>query len=470
MMEVIPQGCGVHNGMYPGTAFTRSMGDNTVEKVGVVVPEVSMVQLIPNHMFFVVTSDGVFEFLSSQAVRNGDIKIQWFKGGITNICYNALDTNIQVGLGDKTAFFWEGNDLGQDVSLTFNQLLNKVCQLANYLKDIGVKKGDVFVIYLPMLMEFPIGMLPCARIGIVHTVVFARFYSQSLSQRIVDCNPKAMITCNDVRREYGTNLSELAEEGKLDLVVGRSKQIEHVIQILCKRTKNNPFLIGKPGVDKTAIAQGVAQRIANGDVPEKLAGKKVIALDMDLLVSSTNHEEFEEWVKKLKEEIKQHDDVILFIDKVDTLIETTAAKWAIDDGALVAAARLSFQYISNCSLPDKAIDLIDEAGSLVQFRNSKLCNNARKLEKQLRQITNEKIEVVHDEGFEKAQELRDKEASLRLQINNLTNEGNKETETSDSGLVVTEADIIQIASSWTGIPLETLDGLKENPNKVMDWC
>ncbi|KAF6148530.1 hypothetical protein GIB67_042489 [Kingdonia uniflora] len=131
--------------------------------------------------------------------------------------------------------------------------------------------------------------------------------------------------------EYGTNLSELAEEGKPDPVVGRSKQIEHVIQILCKRTKNNPFLIGKPGVDKTTIAQGIAQRIANGDVPERLAGKsQVIALDMDLLVYGTNHEEFEERVKKLKEEIKQHDDVILFIDKVDTLIETAAAKWAID--------------------------------------------------------------------------------------------------------------------------------------------
>ncbi|KAF6163781.1 hypothetical protein GIB67_012140 [Kingdonia uniflora] len=141
-------------------------------------------------------------------VRNGDIKIQWFKGGVTNICYNALDMNIQAGLGDKTAFFWEGNDLGKGATLTFNQLLSKVCQftlfahaqLANYLKDIGVKKGDAVIIYLPMLMELPIAMLACARIGAVHSVVFAGFSSESLSQRIVDCKPKAVITCNAVRR------------------------------------------------------------------------------------------------------------------------------------------------------------------------------------------------------------------------------------------------------------------------------
>ncbi|KAF6158919.1 hypothetical protein GIB67_012336 [Kingdonia uniflora] len=117
-------------------------------------------------MFLVVASDGVFEFLSNQAVRNGDIKIQWFKGGVTNIYYNALDKNIQVGLGDKTTFFWEGNDLGQDASLTFNQLLNKACQLANYLKDIGIKKGDAIIIYLPMLMELLIAMLACAHIDV----------------------------------------------------------------------------------------------------------------------------------------------------------------------------------------------------------------------------------------------------------------------------------------------------------------
>ncbi|GAA0150736.1 ligase [Lithospermum erythrorhizon] len=133
-------------------------------------------------------------------VRKGRINIEWFKGGITNICYNCLDRNIESGNGDKIALLWEGNEPGCDGSLTYNQLLEKVCQLANYLKDAGVRKGDAVVIYLPMLMELPIAMLACARIGAVHSVVFAGFSAESLSQRIVDCKPKVILTCNAVMR------------------------------------------------------------------------------------------------------------------------------------------------------------------------------------------------------------------------------------------------------------------------------
>ncbi|KAF8390793.1 hypothetical protein HHK36_025321 [Tetracentron sinense] len=133
-------------------------------------------------------------------VRKGSIKIEWFKGGTTNICYNALDRNIEAGNGGKVALYWEGNELGQDGSLSYSELLEKVCQLANYLKYIGVRKGDAIVIYLPMLMELPIAMLACARIGAVHSVVFAGFSAESLAQRIVDCKPKAVVTCNAVRR------------------------------------------------------------------------------------------------------------------------------------------------------------------------------------------------------------------------------------------------------------------------------
>ncbi|OWM80532.1 acetyl-coenzyme A synthetase, chloroplastic/glyoxysomal-like isoform X2 [Punica granatum] len=133
-------------------------------------------------------------------VRKGDIKIEWFKGGITNICYNCLDRNVETGNGDKIAIYWEGNEPGSDGSLTYSQLLQKVCQLANYLKDVGVKKGDAVVVYLPMLMELPITMLACARIGAIHSVVFAGFSSESLAQRIMDCKPKAVITCNAVKR------------------------------------------------------------------------------------------------------------------------------------------------------------------------------------------------------------------------------------------------------------------------------
>ncbi|PPD98548.1 hypothetical protein GOBAR_DD04457 [Gossypium barbadense] len=152
-------------------------------------------------------------------VRKGDIKIefsirvnvsgitfflsgpyQWFKGGITNICYNCLDRNIDAGLADKIALYWESNEPGFDAHLTYSQLLHRVCQLANYLKSIGVRKGDAVIVYLPMLMELPITMLACARIGAVHSVVFAGFSSESLAQRIVDCKPKVVITCNAVKR------------------------------------------------------------------------------------------------------------------------------------------------------------------------------------------------------------------------------------------------------------------------------
>ncbi|GMH15353.1 hypothetical protein Nepgr_017194 [Nepenthes gracilis] len=331
--------------------------------------------------------------------------------------------------------------------------------------------------------------------------------------------------------EYGTNLTKLAEEGKLDPVVGRQDQIERVTQILGRRTKNNPCLIGEPGVGKTAIAEGLAQRIANGDVPETIEGKKVITLDMGLLVAGTKYRgEFEERLKKLMEEIKQSDEIILFIDEVHTLIGAGAAEGAIDaanilkpalargelqcigattldeyrkhiekdpalerrfqpvrvpeptvdetiqilkglreryeihhklrytDEALVAAAQLSYQYISDRFLPDKAIDLIDEAGSRVRLRHAQLPEDAKELEKELRQITKEKNEAVRSQDFEKAGELRDREMDLKAQISALVDKSKEmskaETEAGDGGPVVTEADIQHIVSSWTGIPVE----------------
>ncbi|XP_006367832.1 ATP-dependent Clp protease ATP-binding subunit ClpA homolog CD4A, chloroplastic-like [Solanum tuberosum] len=332
--------------------------------------------------------------------------------------------------------------------------------------------------------------------------------------------------------EYGTNLTKLAEEGKLDPVVGRQAQIERVTQILGRRTKNNPCLIGEPGVGKTAIAEGLAQRIANGDVPETIEGKKVITLDMGLLVAGTKYRgEFEERLKKLMEEIKQSDDIILFIDEVHTLIGAGAAEGAIDaanilkpalarrelqcigattldeyrkhiekdpalerrfqpvkvpepsvdetiqilkglreryeihhklrytDEAIEAAAKLSHQYISDRFLPDKAIDLIDEAGSRVRLRHAQLPEEARELEKELRQITKEKNESVRGQDFEKAGELRDREMDLKAQISALIYKNKEkskaESEAGDAaGPLVTEADIQHIVSSWTGIPVE----------------
>jgi len=330
--------------------------------------------------------------------------------------------------------------------------------------------------------------------------------------------------------EYGTDLTKQAEEGKLDPVVGRSKEIERVTQILGRRTKNNPCLIGEPGVGKTAIAEGLAQLITAGDVPETIEGKKVITLDMGLLVAGTKYRgEFEERLKKLMDEIKQADDIILVIDEVHTLIGAGAAEGAIDaanilkpalargelqcigattldeyrkhiekdpalerrfqpvvvpepsvddcihilkglreryethhkltytDEALEASAKLAHQFISDRFLPDKAIDLVDEAGSRVRLRHAALPEEARELDKELKALLKEKDSAVRGQDFEKAGQLRDREMELKAQISAITS-SKKESDAAEleggMGPVVTESDIAQIVAGWTGIPVE----------------
>ena len=332
--------------------------------------------------------------------------------------------------------------------------------------------------------------------------------------------------------EYGTNLTKRAEEGSLDPVVGRAEQIERVTQILGRRTKNNPCLIGEPGVGKTAVAEGLAQRIASGDVPETIEGKQVVTLDMGLLVAGTKYRgEFEERLKKLMDEIKQNDDIILMIDEVHTLIGAGAAEGAIDaanilkpalargelqcigattldeyrkhiekdpalerrfqpvvvpeptvdetyqimqglreryethhklrytDEALMAAAKYSSQYISDRFLPDKAIDLMDEAGSRVRLRHAQLPEEARELDKELRALLKEKDSAVRAQDFEKAGSLRDREMELKAQIQAIMTSAKDtakaELESGEAGgPVVDEADIANIVAQWTGIPIE----------------
>ncbi|WP_296416756.1 ATP-dependent Clp protease ATP-binding subunit [Vulcanococcus sp. DEBay_Sum29NL08_54] len=351
--------------------------------------------------------------------------------------------------------------------------------------------------------------------------------------------------------EFGSNLTQQASDGKLDPVVGRQHEIERVIQILGRRTKNNPVLIGEPGVGKTAIAEGLAQRINSGDVPDILEDKRVLTLDIGLLVAGTKYRgEFEERLKKIMEEIRGAGNVILVIDEVHTLIGAGAAEGAIDaanilkpalargelqcigattldeyrkhierdaalerrfqpvqvgepsvedtieilrglkeryeshhrltiaDEALVAAATLGDRYISDRFLPDKAIDLIDEAGSRVRLMNSKLPPAAKEVDKQLREIEKQKDEAVREQDFTKAGELRDKEVELREQIRSILQNRNEEkpaaesseasadspvavaeapaAAVSESGPMVTEEDIAQIVASWTGVPVQKL--------------
>ncbi|MDO6353210.1 ATP-dependent Clp protease ATP-binding subunit [Synechococcus sp. YX-04-1] len=345
--------------------------------------------------------------------------------------------------------------------------------------------------------------------------------------------------------EFGNNLTQLATEAKLDPVVGRHNEIDRVIQILGRRTKNNPVLIGEPGVGKTAIAEGLAQRIQQGDIPDILEDKRVLTLDIGLLVAGTKYRgEFEERLKKIMEEIKSAGNVILVIDEVHTLIGAGAAEGAIDaanilkpalargelqcigattldeyrkhierdaalerrfqpvnvgepsiddtieilrglreryeqhhrlkitDDALIAAATLGDRYISDRFLPDKAIDLIDEAGSRVRLLNSKLPPAAKEVDKELRLVQKEKEDAVRDQDFTKAGELREKEVELREQIRSLLQTNKDEAKAdassetgetafteaaaSDSSPMVNEEDIAQIVASWTGVPVQKL--------------
>nr|BDA98926.1 Clp protease ATP binding subunit [Chroomonas debatzensis] len=329
--------------------------------------------------------------------------------------------------------------------------------------------------------------------------------------------------------EFGSNLTQKAAEGKLDPVIGRQKEIERVIQILGRRTKNNPILIGEPGVGKTAIAEGLAQRITTKDVPDILEDKRVVTLDIGLLVAGTKYRgEFEERLKKIIDEVRVANNVILVIDEVHTLIGAGAAEGAIDaanilkpalargemqcigattleeyrkhiekdaalerrfqpvmvgeptveetieilyglrdryekhhklvisDEALTAAAKFADQYIADRFLPDKAIDLIDEAGSRVRLLHSQLPPAARELDKELREILKQKDEAVRAQDFETAGQLRDREMEIKAQIAAIAQSKKGDTETSKEVSVVTEEDIAQIVAAWTGIPVNKM--------------
>jgi len=320
------------------------------------------------------------------------------------------------------------------------------------------------------------------------------------------------------------DLTEIAREGSLDPVIGRSKEITRVIEVLARRTKNNPVLIGEPGVGKTAIAEGLAQQIVNNEVPEILRDKRVMTLDMGTVVAGTKYRgEFEDRMKKVMEEIRQAGNIILFIDELHTLIGAGGAEGAIDasnilkpslargelqcigattldeyrkyiekdaalerrfqpiqvdeptveesiqiiyglrdryeahhrvkitDEAIEAAAKMSDRYISDRFLPDKAIDLIDEAGSKVRLRSYTTPPNLKELESKLEAIRHEKNAAVQSQEFEKAASFRDKEQKMKEELEKTKTEwkekqGQKESE-------VTVNDIAEVVAMWTGVPV-----------------
>jgi ATP-dependent Clp protease ATP-binding subunit ClpC len=326
---------------------------------------------------------------------------------------------------------------------------------------------------------------------------------------------------------FGKDLTEMAREGKLDPVIGRDNETQRLLEILCRRMKNNPCLIGEAGVGKTAIAEGLAQRIASGSIPESLKDKRLITLDIASMVAGSKYRgEFEERLKKVMKEILESGNIIIFIDEIHTIIGAGGAEGAIDasnilkpalargeiqcigatttdeyrkhierdpalerrfqpitvgepskeeavnilkglrdkyeahhrvkitDSAIEAAVSLSDRYISDRYLPDKAIDLIDEAGAKVRIQNLTVPPNLRDLQGEIDKLYKEKADAISLQDFEKAAKIRDSEKGLKEKLDNSKN--NWKTQNGVGELIVSELEIASVVSKWTNVPVEKL--------------
>lgn len=335
---------------------------------------------------------------------------------------------------------------------------------------------------------------------------------------------------------YGRDLTALAREGKIDPIIGRDKETERVIQILSRRTKNNPCLIGEPGVGKTAVVEGLAQKIVDGNVPETLKGKTIVALDISSMIAGAKYRgEFEERLKGVMSEVAKDPSIILFIDEIHTIIGAGAAEGAVDaaniikpalargemqvvgattiseyrahiekdaalerrfqsvmvneptaeesvlilkglrdkyeahhklkitDEAIEAAVTLSKRYIPDRFLPDKAIDLIDEAASRIRISTFTSPPDLKDAEEKLKSLSHDKEEAIGSQDFERAAKLRDEEKKLRAEYDEKKNEWEKSNDR--SGHAVTESDIADIVTQWTGIPVSRL--MEEESDKLM---
>ena len=329
-------------------------------------------------------------------------------------------------------------------------------------------------------------------------------------------------------KAFGRNLTRIAQRGELDPVIGRSSEIERVIQILCRRTKNNPVLVGEAGVGKTAIVEGLAQEIAEGNVPEILRDKKVVTLDLALMVAGTKYRgQFEERIKAVMDEIKKVGNVILFIDELHTIVGAGSAEGAMDasniikpalsrselqcvgattlneyrkhiekdaalerrfqqvkveepsvedaieimkglrskyeehhkvnylDEALESSVKLTSRYLTSRYLPDKSIDVIDEAGARARITTMTRPKELKQLELRINEINEQKVEAIDEQDFEKAAELRDQEKSTRKELEEKieTWKGDSEEKIVD----ITEDDIMSVVSKWTGVPLQRME-------------
>ena len=465
------------------------------------------------------------DYVGTEHVLIGLIKV---KNGVAAKALNELGLSAETIIEDVEEHIGRGNKKASSVYMTprVKHVLELAVEVANHMNHNYVGTEHILLGLLSDGGGVAVGLLRNHNIRASDIVEVIRdiLGSSGRTSHTSEDN-KDSSSLGDLA-DFGTDLNESAKQGKIDPVIGRDKEITRVIQILSRRTKNNPVLIGEPGVGKTAIAEGLAQRIVNGNVPEILRNKRIISLSISSMLAGAKYRgEFEERLKKAIDEVQKHDDMIIFIDEIHTLVGAGATEGAMDaanilkpalargefqvigattldeykkhiekdaalerrfqpvlvgepseedaleilrglrdryeafhkakitDEALEAAVSLSNRYITDRFLPDKAIDVVDEAASKVRMKVFSAAPDVKALEIQLADVKKEKEAAVTAQEFEKAAEMRDEEKRIEKEINDKKNAAK---ENSDAKLVVTDEDIASVVAQWTGIPVSKI--------------
>ena len=465
------------------------------------------------------------DYVGTEHVLIGLIKV---KNGVAAKALNELGLSAETIIEDVEEHIGRGNKKASSVYMTprVKHVLELAVEVANHMNHNYVGTEHILLGLLSDGGGVAVGILRNHNIranDIVDTIRTILGSSDSASHSGEDKKDNSSL---GELADFSTDLNESAKQGKIDPVIGRDKEIARVIQILSRRTKNNPVLIGEPGVGKTAIAEGLAQRIVNGNVPEILRNKRIISLSISSMLAGAKYRgEFEERLKKAIDEVQKHDDMIIFIDEIHTLVGAGATEGAMDaanilkpalargefqvigattldeykkhiekdaalerrfqpvlvgepseedaleilkglrdryeafhkakitDEALEAAVSLSSRYITDRFLPDKAIDVVDEAASKVRMKVFSAAPDVKALETQLADVKKEKEAAVTAQEFEKAAEMRDEEKRIEKEINDKKKAAK---ENSDAKLVVTDEDIASVVAQWTGIPVSKI--------------
>lgn len=465
------------------------------------------------------------DYVGTEHVLIGLIKV---KTGVAAKALNELGLSVETIIEDVEAHIGRGNKKASSVYMTprVKYVLELAVEVANRMNHNYVGTEHILLGLLSDGGGVAVGLLRNHNIRANDIVEAIRNILGSYGNTSHNSEDNIESSSLGDLADFGTDLNESAKQGKIDPVIGRDKEISRVIQILSRRIKNNPVLIGEPGVGKTAIAEGLAQRIVNGNVPEILRNKRIISLSISSMLAGAKYRgEFEERLKKAIDEVQKHDDMIIFIDEIHTLVGAGATEGTMDaanilkpalargefqvigattldeykkhiekdaalerrfqpilvgepseedalkilkglrdryeafhkakitDAALEAAVSLSSRYITDRFLPDKAIDVVDEAASKVRMKVFSAAPDVKALEAQLADVKKEKEAAVTAQEFEKAAEMRDEEQRIEKEINDKKQVAK---ENSDAKLVVTDEDIAAVVAQWTGIPVSKI--------------